>query len=242
MKKLSILILAWFLVTPIFAEDEIQRSDITEFNDYNIQVLNDNLRRTTRRMQKITSNGVEQFETPTDDSVIVGNGTTFDTKTIPDCDTESTDKLMYDQATNAFSCGVDQKVSTVNRGFLMFSFHEYPMDTNESEAIWSSSNSSYEDKFTFYIWKDADMDEMTIIVRMANDSDTSGGGYQLTCGSSTLSIATTSNHNVYRNYSNTIDISGETDDAILTCTVAIKTDSVGGHTLGLDSTYGFATQ
>lgn len=43
-----------------------------------------------------------------DDNVIVGNGTTWETKAIADCDTASTSKLLYDTTTNAFSCGTDQ--------------------------------------------------------------------------------------------------------------------------------------
>ncbi len=40
----------------------------------------------------------------TEDSVPVGNGTTFDAKVVPDCD--AADKILrYDQATNAWSCG-----------------------------------------------------------------------------------------------------------------------------------------
>lgn len=45
--------------------------------------------------------------TATDDSVLVANGTDWQTKTIPDCDTAGTSKLLYDTTTNAFSCGTD---------------------------------------------------------------------------------------------------------------------------------------
>jgi hypothetical protein len=40
----------------------------------------------------------------TDDAVLVGNGSTSDSKVIPDCDTGT---LNYDTTTNAFSCGTD---------------------------------------------------------------------------------------------------------------------------------------
>jgi hypothetical protein len=43
-----------------------------------------------------------------DDEVMVGNGTTWQSKAIADCDNGTTDKLLYDTGTNAFSCGTDQ--------------------------------------------------------------------------------------------------------------------------------------
>jgi collagen type VII alpha len=44
----------------------------------------------------------------TDDAVMQGNGTSWDIKTIPDCDNATTSKLLYDQTTNVWSCGTDQ--------------------------------------------------------------------------------------------------------------------------------------
>lgn len=44
----------------------------------------------------------------TEDAVLVGASTTdWVPKVLPDCDTASTSKLLYDQTTNAFSCGAD---------------------------------------------------------------------------------------------------------------------------------------
>ena len=43
-----------------------------------------------------------------DDTVMVGNGTTWESKAVPDCDTPTTSKLLYDVATNTWSCGTDQ--------------------------------------------------------------------------------------------------------------------------------------
>ncbi len=48
-----------------------------------------------------TLDGLEDFETATDDSILVGTGAVFGSKVIPDCDLGA---LAYDQATNAFSC------------------------------------------------------------------------------------------------------------------------------------------
>lgn len=45
----------------------------------------------------------------TEDAVLVGASTTdWVPKVLPDCDNGTTSKLLYDQATNAFSCGTDQ--------------------------------------------------------------------------------------------------------------------------------------
>jgi hypothetical protein len=42
-----------------------------------------------------------------DDEVMIGNGSTWQSKALPDCDNATTSKLLYDAATNAFSCGTD---------------------------------------------------------------------------------------------------------------------------------------
>jgi hypothetical protein len=57
-----------------------------------------------------TLDGVEDFETATDDAVLMGNGTTFDSKAVPDCDDSSGNHLNYDTATNAWSCGTSVSV------------------------------------------------------------------------------------------------------------------------------------
>jgi hypothetical protein len=54
-----------------------------------------------------TLDGVEDFETATDDAVIIGNGSTFDTKVIPDCDAVNRYRLQYDTTTNVISCDTD---------------------------------------------------------------------------------------------------------------------------------------
>lgn len=61
-----------------------------------------------------TIDGVEDLETPTDDSLIVGTGTVFDTKTLPDCDDSSGNHINYDTTSNAFSCGTSSSVTNTN--------------------------------------------------------------------------------------------------------------------------------
>ena len=50
-----------------------------------------------------TLDGLEDFETATDDALVVGNGTTFDSKVLTDCDGAS-DAMTYDVTTNVFGC------------------------------------------------------------------------------------------------------------------------------------------
>lgn len=54
------------------------------------------------------ANGGTNLTASSDDNVMVGNGTTWQSKAIADCDTATTSKLLYDAGTNAFSCGTDQ--------------------------------------------------------------------------------------------------------------------------------------
>jgi hypothetical protein len=51
-----------------------------------------------------------------DNTTIVANGTTWEAKTLPDCDNATTSKLLFDQGTNAFSCGTDQTGSATPGG------------------------------------------------------------------------------------------------------------------------------
>lgn len=53
-----------------------------------------------------TTRGGTELTAAADDNVMVGNGTVWQTKAIPDCNLD-TQTLAYDTATNAFSCGDD---------------------------------------------------------------------------------------------------------------------------------------
>src|SRR5680860_402206 len=61
-----------------------------------------------------TLDGVEDFETPTDDGLLVGNSTTFDTVVLSDCDDTSGNHLNYDTTANTFSCGTSSSSSSQN--------------------------------------------------------------------------------------------------------------------------------
>lgn len=51
------------------------------------------------------ANGGTNLTAATDDDTMVGNGTTWQSKAIPDCDDTSGNHLNYDTTTNTFSCG-----------------------------------------------------------------------------------------------------------------------------------------
>lgn len=55
----------------------------------------------------LLGNGTSAFTalTATDDSLVVGNGTTYQVKAVPDCDDTGGNHLNYDTSSNAFSCG-----------------------------------------------------------------------------------------------------------------------------------------
>jgi hypothetical protein len=51
------------------------------------------------------ANGGTNLTTATDDNLMVGNGTTWQSKALPDCDDTAGQHLNYDTTTNAFACG-----------------------------------------------------------------------------------------------------------------------------------------
>lgn len=53
-------------------------------------------------------NGGTGLTTAADDTALVSSGSAWQAKALPDCDTAATSKLLYDTATNAWSCGTDQ--------------------------------------------------------------------------------------------------------------------------------------
>lgn len=54
------------------------------------------------------ANGGTNLTAAAEDNVMVGNATTWQSKVLPSCSNTTTSKLLYDTATNAFSCGTDQ--------------------------------------------------------------------------------------------------------------------------------------
>ncbi len=48
---------------------------------------------------------ITELSGPTDDNIIVGNGSTWEKKTLPDCDDSAGQHLNYDATTNAWTCG-----------------------------------------------------------------------------------------------------------------------------------------
>lgn len=67
------------------------------------------------------ANGGTNLTAASDDNVMVGNGTTWQSKSISDCDNATTSKLLYDAGANAFSCGSDQNTGGLGSGATMYS-------------------------------------------------------------------------------------------------------------------------
>jgi hypothetical protein len=59
-----------------------------------------------------TLDGLEDFETPTNKKILVGDGTDWATSILPDCSDSTRDKLNFDASSRTFSCNRD--VKTVN--------------------------------------------------------------------------------------------------------------------------------
>jgi hypothetical protein len=60
---------------------------------------------TAGRLFQTSATDVLAEITPTDETVLVSNGTTWEKKTLPDCDDTGGNHLNYDTGTNVFSCG-----------------------------------------------------------------------------------------------------------------------------------------
>jgi hypothetical protein len=54
------------------------------------------------------ADGGTNVTTATDDAMLIGNGSTFVLTSLPSCSNATTSKLLYDNTSNAFSCGTDQ--------------------------------------------------------------------------------------------------------------------------------------
>lgn len=86
----------------------------------------------------------------TDDTVIVNNGTAPQLKVLPDCDDPTLSKLLYDQATNAFSCGTDQSTgpggstgTAAARDFSSSQYWLYPYAASPTSSQHGFANCDY---------------------------------------------------------------------------------------------------
>lgn len=62
------------------------------------------------------ANGGTNLTTATDDNVMVGNGTTWQSKAVPDCQDSGGNHLNYTASTNTFSCGTTGGSATITVG------------------------------------------------------------------------------------------------------------------------------
>lgn len=106
MKQFLIAIYLCFFLCPASHAQDV----ISAFDKPGIVILNEQLRRTYEKFEELDS-AISTYSTATvsfaeikpaeDDAVLIGNGNTFESKTLPNC---PSGKLTYTQATNAFSC------------------------------------------------------------------------------------------------------------------------------------------
>lgn len=114
MRRLMLTI--YLLSIPTFS---LANEVIVDFENKSLPVLNEVLRDSDKRIKNLESgislttgvtgtlpvaNGGTELTTATDDTVLVGNGSVYGAKVLPDCE-DATGKLNYDTATNTFSCG-----------------------------------------------------------------------------------------------------------------------------------------
>ena len=95
-----------------------------------------------------TANGGTGVTSAADDNALIGNGSVWQSKALPSCSNATTSKLLYDTATNAFSCGTDQTgaggsgITTLNTLTATTQDFTKTDDTNVTLGI-SSSGSTH---------------------------------------------------------------------------------------------------
>lgn len=75
-----------------------------------------------------------------DDNVMIGNGTTWQTKALPSCSGATTDKLLYNASTNTFSCGTDGSGGVSSGATVYTSAFTSPPGSPASGDVWVPNN------------------------------------------------------------------------------------------------------
>lgn len=104
--------------------------------------------------------------TPAEDQLLIGNGTSYDLKTLPAC-SNSSDKLLYNSTTNTFSCGIDTGGGNPGGSSTEFQFRNGP--TTFGGALNTSYNSS---TGQFSINQKADTNETITSTRFTDTTPT----------------------------------------------------------------------
>lgn len=159
-KQTSIMIL--FILIVLYT---IAYAQISGYEKETLPDLNQQIRYTDRRINEIENySDLSQWETATDDGVVVGNGTTFDTKILPSCSNATTSKLLYTTATNALSCGTDQD----SAGMTLLSTTTVTSTANSGNITFTSASPHL---IIFRMREDSTDDNGTIHLRFESDSE-----------------------------------------------------------------------
>ena len=96
---------------------------------------------TTGRLFVTTGTDVLGEITPTDETVLVSNGTTWEKKTLPDCDDTGGQHLNYNTGDNTFSCGTsgDGTGSSFDPGTTLEIYNEFLGGNTTSGTLGNSS-------------------------------------------------------------------------------------------------------
>lgn len=86
------------------------------------------------------ANGGLGMTTVTDDTVAVANGTTWQSKGIPDCDDSGGNHLNYDTGTNAFSCGTSGSSGTECIYIPLYRWHAITGTTTTTTTCQATTN------------------------------------------------------------------------------------------------------
>jgi hypothetical protein len=122
------------------------------------------------------SRGGTNLTASADDNVMVGDGTTWQTKAIADCDNATTSKLLYDTATNAFSCGTDQTGGSETVLVL-------------GSQVSTGANTTLVDLTGMSFTADADgLYKVTIFAAINNAAATTGFGIGVNCAQATQTV------------------------------------------------------
>jgi len=130
----------------LWCSQGITQEVISSFEEKNISVLNEELRRLQSKInhQSFTDTTVLEGQYPaTDDTVLIGNGVIYQSKTIPNC---TTGALNYTQATNALSCNAYIDIAPYLAGDHSISFNDGEQ-TTAGRSVW------YKAKYSTLNWR-----------------------------------------------------------------------------------------
>jgi hypothetical protein len=130
---------------------------------------------TAGRLFQTSATDVLAEITPTDETVLVSNGSTWEKKTLPDCDDTGGNHLNYDTGTNVFSCGTSGGSSSFDPTTL--TFYEDFLSGGVSGAAVTGGLGLYEQANVGTTASVAGAQEHPGIIRINSHASTDNSGY-----------------------------------------------------------------